>query len=84
MVVGLPTTLVLAAVAVVGRAVGDVVLTRDEIVELTSELLVSAGEPTCPTPFSRWLETEKDTVGRRYASELARNGRATAGAVPTG
>jgi NADH dehydrogenase len=71
--VGLPTTVVLATTAVIGRAVGDVVLTRDEIVELTRELLVSGDQPTCPTPFSRWLAESREAVGRRYASELARN-----------
>ena len=51
---------------------------RDEIVELTSELLVSDQAPTCPTPFSRWLEAESASVGRRYSSELARNVRGKA------
>jgi NADH dehydrogenase len=73
LVVGLPRAAVLAATGLLGRMVGDVVLTRDEIVELTSELLVSKAEPTCPTPFSTWLEREREIVGRRYASELRRN-----------
>jgi NADH dehydrogenase len=72
-VVGLPRAAVLAATGLLGRLVGDVVLTRDEIVELTSELLVSARPPTCPTPFSAWLGRERESVGRRYASELRRN-----------
>jgi NADH dehydrogenase len=73
LVVGLPRVLVLATTGVLGRIVGDVVLTRDEIVELSSELLVSRDAPTCPTPFSGWLEAERQTVGRRYASEIQRN-----------
>jgi NADH dehydrogenase len=77
LIVGLPRPLVLATTAVIGRAVGDVVLTRDEIVELTSELLVSSGAPTCPTAFSTWLAAAHDGVGRRYASELDRNYRPT-------
>jgi NADH dehydrogenase len=72
-VVNLPASIVLATTGLLGRVVGDVVLTRDEIVELTTELLVSSQPPTCPTPFSSWLERERETVGRRYASELRRN-----------
>jgi hypothetical protein len=56
-----------------------VVLTRDEIVELSSELLVSKAPPTCPTPFSGWLNANADSVGRRYTSELRRNYRSAPG-----
>ena len=58
---------------VIGLIVRDVVLTRDEIRELSGELLVSAGSPTCPTAFSAWLTEHAHEVGRRYSSELARN-----------
>jgi len=75
----LPPALVLAATRVMGIAVRDVVLTRDEILELMEELLVSAGAPTCPTPFSEWIARRGPDVGRRYASELARNFRLTGG-----
>jgi NADH dehydrogenase len=73
LVLGMPRPVVLATTGLLGRLVGDVVLTRDEIVELTSELLVSASPPTCPTAFSTWLAAERDGVGRRYISEIARN-----------
>jgi hypothetical protein len=63
---------------VIGLLVRDVVLTRDEIRELTEGLLAvrsgSAYEPR-PTAFSDWLAGHADTVGRRYNSELARNFR---------
>jgi NADH dehydrogenase len=76
LVVHLPPTLVLAATRVIGLAVRDVVLTRDEIRELTESLLVSddpAG--TCPTRFSSWVAQHADAIGSRYSSELARNFR---------
>jgi len=53
--------------------VHDVVLTRDEVTELTAGLLVSDEPATCPSSIREWLETEANTIGRRYSSELARN-----------
>jgi NADH dehydrogenase len=58
-----------------GRIVRDIVLTRDEITELMAGLLVSPEPATCPTPFSEWLDGRANEIGRRYASELARNYR---------
>jgi len=72
-IVGMPPSLSLVGSRVIGRIVHDTVLTRDEITELMAGLLVSAEPATCPTPFSAWLETQADTIGRRYMSELARN-----------
>ena len=70
-----PSAVALLGAGVIGRLVGDVVLTRDEITELTSELLVSAEPPTCPTRFGEWLARRPERVGRRYSSEIARNYR---------
>ena len=55
------------------RVVGDVVLTRDEISGLMAGYLAAPGSPTTPGRFSAWLHTHADTLGRRYASELARH-----------
>jgi len=71
----LPPALVLATTSVIGLAVRDVVLTRDEVRELTSSLLASPAAPTCPTRFSEWIASNGERVGRRYESELARNFR---------
>jgi NADH dehydrogenase len=70
-----PPLVALLGARVIGLAVGDVVLTRDEITELTSELLVSAAPATCPTSFGSWLEVGANHVGRAYSSEMARNYR---------
>jgi uncharacterized protein YbjT (DUF2867 family) len=64
-----------ALTRVLGRLVGDVVLTRDEIAGLMADLLVSTAEPTGATRLSDWLRANAATVGRRYASELARHYR---------
>ena len=53
----------------------DVVLTRDEILGLMSDLLISSTSPLGETRFSQWLEENAATVGTRYASELSRHYR---------
>ncbi|MDO8485471.1 MAG: hypothetical protein Q7S35_11090 [Candidatus Limnocylindrales bacterium] len=78
-IVGVPPFLALVVSRVIGRIVHDAVLTRDEITELMTGLLASAEPATCPTPFSKWLETQANTIGRRYSSELARNYRGLSG-----
>ncbi len=55
--------------------VHDVVLTRDEIEGLMAGLLVSDKPPTGGTRFGQWLKRNADTIGRQYASELARHYR---------
>lgn len=75
LVVHLPPLLVLGSTRVIGLAVRDVVLTRDEIRELMESLLVSAAPPTTPTVFSEWVSAHANSIGRRYSSELGRNFR---------
>jgi nucleoside-diphosphate-sugar epimerase len=54
----------------IGYAVRDVVITRDEIDGLMANLLVSHGPPTSQTRLSEWLERNAGNIGTRYASEL--------------
>jgi uncharacterized protein YbjT (DUF2867 family) len=65
----------LALSGVVGRAVRDVLLTRDEVGGLMASLLVSHEEPRGRERFCDWVREEGDRLGRRYVSELARNFR---------
>ena len=58
-----------------GYLVKDVVLTKDEVQGLMSNLLVSAAPPTGKTRLSDWLSQNAATVGTRYASELVRHYR---------
>ena len=74
-VVSLPPTLVLASAQVMGLAVRDVVLTREEIDGLMSGYLVSQGPPTAQTRLTDWMRDHRETLGRHYASELARHYR---------
>jgi len=63
----------------VGAAVRDVVLTRDEIGALMAGLLDSNAPAAGETKLTEWAMHHAETLGHRYASELARRrDRATA------
>ena len=74
----MPAVVVLAAARVIGLAVRDVVLTRDEILELSSGFLTSTAPPLGRIGFTGWVEAHADVIGRRWSSELARNYRGLA------
>jgi len=57
----------------IGLCLGDVILTRDELRGLMANKLTSEQEPNGATALSQWLADHKDTVGRRYTSELKRH-----------
>jgi uncharacterized protein YbjT (DUF2867 family) len=58
-----------------GRIVGDVLITREEIEGLMAGLLISHQPPTCRTKLTDWLKQHGDQLGREYASELKRHFR---------
>ena len=65
--------LALLLARLIGYAVKDVVITKDEIKGLMSNLLVSEGPPTGHTCLSQWLEQNANSVGTKYASDLKRH-----------
>jgi NADH dehydrogenase len=73
--VHVPPRLALTVARVIGWALGDVVITSDELAGLMANLLVSSHPPAGTTRLSAWLADNADTVGRRYASELQRHFR---------
>jgi NADH dehydrogenase len=75
LVVPMPGWVVLAVARALGLLLRDVVLTRDEIDELTSSLLTSHEPPRGEIRISDWLPQNADALGRRWSSELARNFR---------
>ena len=75
LVLPMPGPVVLLAAKVLGLVVRDIVLTRDEIRELTSSLLTSSQPPLGTIRVSDWVEENADALGRRWSSELARNYR---------
>ena len=74
-IIRVPPGLALSVGRLIGLAVGDVVITRDEIEGLTSGLLTSDNPPSGTTALSRWLQRHAETVGSSYASELQRHYR---------
>ena len=75
LVVPLPPPLVLTSASLISIALRDVVLTREEIDGLMSGHLVSREPPTAATRLTDWMHAHRDTLGRRYSSELARHYR---------
>lgn len=58
--------------ALMGVLKGDVVITREEIDGLMAGLLCVDSPPAGETRLTDWAQEHADTLGRRYASELAR------------
>ena len=57
---------------VIGALMGDVTITREEIGGLMADLLYVNAPPTGSTRLTAWTHAQRETLGRRYASELAR------------
>jgi NADH dehydrogenase len=70
-----PAELALQAARFLSLFIGDVLITRDEVRGLMAGLLVSSDPPLGKVRLSDWLEANRETVGRRYASEIARHYR---------
>ncbi|MBK8823828.1 MAG: NAD(P)H-binding protein [Anaerolineales bacterium] len=68
-----PPLLALWAAQFMSIFVKDVMLTPEEVDGLMANLLISKEAPRCKTSLRTWLEENKITVGKQYASELARH-----------
>jgi uncharacterized protein YbjT (DUF2867 family) len=71
-IVSVPPRLGYAAGWLLGKLVGDVVITRDEVEGLMQGLLATGSEPAGRTKLSTWAREHAATLGRRYATELGR------------
>ena len=74
-IVHAPRGAVRMLLALAGAMVHDVVLTRGEIDGLMADLLVSDDAPIAAGRFSDWVTRRGASLGRIYASELARHFR---------
>ncbi len=72
-IVHAPPMLALLLSRVVGKVIGDVVLTKEEIEGLMAGLLVSSSPPLGKTSFRAWINENGDLIGRNYTSELRRH-----------
>lgn len=57
---------------ILGRLVGDVIITREEIEGLMAGLLYVESPPMGTTRLTDWARQHADSLGMRYASELRR------------
>jgi uncharacterized protein YbjT (DUF2867 family) len=69
----MPPALGIAFGRVLGWALGDVLLTADELRGLMQGLLTSVQSPNGKIVFSEWLQTNREGIGRSYASEIKRH-----------
>lgn len=60
------------ACSVIGKLVGDVFITREEIEGLMADLLYVDAPPTGATRLTDWARKHAATLGAAYASELGR------------
>ncbi len=70
--ISLPPSLGYATGWLIGKLVGDVLITRDEVAGLMQDLLYTSSIPTGTTRLTAWVQQHAETLGRYYASELRR------------
>ena len=70
LIMHLPPAAAIFAAGIIGKLLGDVILTKDEVGELMSGLLVSSSPPTCAMRLSDWMDANKDWLGKSYMSEI--------------
>jgi len=56
----------------IGRLMGDILITQDEILGLMQDLLYTASPPVGTIQLTTWAREHADTLGVHYASELQR------------
>ena len=71
--VPMPPPVALLAAGMLGRLLGDVILTRPELDGLMAGLLVSRKPALGRTRFTDWLARNSDWLGRDHLSELGRH-----------
>jgi NADH dehydrogenase len=58
--------------SLIGKLVGDIFITREEIQGLMGDLLYTSSAPTGETKLSEWAKEHADQLGHQYAGELKR------------
>jgi len=71
-IIGVPPRLGVLFGRLLGRLVGDVVVTPEEVAGLMQNLLVTGSPGAGHTSLSQWVVQHGERLGLRYSSELAR------------
>lgn len=71
-IIAIPPALGYVVGLVVGKIVNDVVITREEIEGLMADLLYTDSPPAGDVKLTDWAREHAETLGKHYASELAR------------
>lgn len=71
-IMSVPPAIGYMAGSLIGRMVGDVLITRDEIEGLMADLLYVDTPPTGQTRLTTWSREHAAWLGKTYASELSR------------
>lgn len=71
-VVSVPPSIGYAVGWIIGKLVGDVMITREEIAGLMANLLFVDSPPAGTTRLTDWAKDRASSLGLRYTSELAR------------
>ena len=71
-IISVPLELGYFAASIIGKCVGDIFLTREEISGLMQDLLCTDSAPAGRTKLTDWAREHATDLGVQYASELAR------------
>jgi NADH dehydrogenase len=71
-VISVPPFLGYLVGTIIGRLVGDVLITQDEVEGLMADLLYTSSPPAGDTKLTDWAREHAAELGHKYASELAR------------
>ncbi len=71
-VVSIPPSIGFCTGRILGKALHDVTITRDEIEGLMAGLLYTGSPPAGTTRLTTWIKEHAASIGLRYHSELAR------------
>jgi NADH dehydrogenase len=71
-IVSVPPALGYVVASLIGKLIGDVFLTRQEIAGLMRGLLATSSPPAGETKLTDWARAHAGQLGSRYSSELAR------------
>ncbi len=71
-IISIPDTVGYSLGWIIGKMVGDITITREEIEGLKADLLYTDSPPAGSTRLTDWARENASTLGIRYTSELAR------------